>query len=133
MLAIDCEMDSMFSYRTNLCLLQVGWPGGDALIDTLVDLDLSTLGALFADATVAKVYVFLRRQTSVPIELTQQEIRDQMQLKTGAEGVGAAIRILDRTASAVRRLDSNEKHGLFWINRLNSEGLTHSRTKHKLH
>ncbi len=46
----------MFSYRTNLCLLQVGWPGGDALIDTLVDLDLSTLGALFADATVAKVF-----------------------------------------------------------------------------
>ncbi len=67
-------------------------------------------------ATVAKVYDFLRRQTSDPIELTQQEIRDQMQLKTGAEGVGAAIRILDRTASAVRRLDSNEKHGLFWIN-----------------
>ncbi len=67
-------------------------------------------------ATVARVYDFLRGQTCDPIELTQQEIRDQMQLTTGAEGVGAAIRILDRNAAAVRRLDSNEKSGSFWIN-----------------
>jgi ribonuclease D len=54
-LAIDCEMDSMYAYGTSLCLVQVGWPDGEALIDGLVDLDRSGLGALFADPSVVKV------------------------------------------------------------------------------
>ncbi len=55
-LAIDCEMDSMFAYRTSLCLVQVGWPGCEALIDGQADLDRSGLGDLFADANVVKVF-----------------------------------------------------------------------------
>jgi len=55
-LAIDCEMDAMYAYRTRLCLVQVGWPGGEALIDALVPLDRTRLGALFADPAVLKVF-----------------------------------------------------------------------------
>ncbi|HEX5012243.1 MAG TPA: ribonuclease D, partial [Planctomycetota bacterium] len=55
-LAIDCEMDAMYAYRTSLCLLQVGWPGGEALIDAMVDLDRRRLGALFADKGLVKVF-----------------------------------------------------------------------------
>ncbi|MHC5209215.1 MAG: ribonuclease D [Planctomycetota bacterium] len=54
-LAIDCEMDAMFAYRTSLCVVQIGWPGGEALIDAMPDLDRSGLGRLFADPGIRKV------------------------------------------------------------------------------
>jgi ribonuclease D len=53
--AVDCEMDAMYAYRTSLCLVQVGWPGGEALIDALADLDRGRLGRMFADPAVTKV------------------------------------------------------------------------------
>lgn len=55
-LAVDCEMDSMFAYRSSLCLVQLGWSGGEALIDAMVDLDRSALGVIFADPAVVKVF-----------------------------------------------------------------------------
>ena len=55
-LAIDCEMDAMYAYRTSLCLVQVGWPGGEALIDAMVEFDRRRLGALFADRNLIKVF-----------------------------------------------------------------------------
>jgi ribonuclease D len=55
-LALDCEMDSMYAYRTSLCLVQVGWEGGEALIDALRDLDRSGLARLCDDPGVVKVF-----------------------------------------------------------------------------
>ncbi|HTE04829.1 MAG TPA: HRDC domain-containing protein [Planctomycetota bacterium] len=55
-LALDCEMDSMYAYRTSLCLVQIGWEGGEALIDALRDLDRSGLAALCDDPGVVKVF-----------------------------------------------------------------------------
>ncbi len=55
-IAIDCEMDSMYSYSTNLCVVQFGWPGGEALMDGLADLDRSVLDRLFADPSIVKVF-----------------------------------------------------------------------------
>jgi ribonuclease D len=55
-LAVDCEMDSMYAYRTSLCVVQLGWEGGEALIDALAGLDVSGLGRLFADPAVIKVF-----------------------------------------------------------------------------
>ena len=56
-LAVDCEMDSMYAYGTSLCLVQVGWGDGeDALIDGLADLDRARLGALFADPRIVKIF-----------------------------------------------------------------------------
>lgn len=54
-LAVDCEMDSMYAYGTSLCVVQIGWPGGDALIDGLASLEHSGLGTLFADPGRVKV------------------------------------------------------------------------------
>lgn len=55
-LAVDCEMDSMYAYRTNLCVVQIGWPGGEALIDAMLEYDRSGLGALFADPDTVVVF-----------------------------------------------------------------------------
>ncbi|RKY20421.1 MAG: hypothetical protein DRQ55_07745 [Planctomycetota bacterium] len=54
-LALDCEMDSMYAYGTSLCVVQLGWPEGEALIDGLAELDWSGLGELFADPERVKV------------------------------------------------------------------------------
>jgi ribonuclease D len=54
-LAVDCEMDAMHAYRTSLCVVQIGWPGGEALIDAMVEFDRGGLGRLFADPGVCKV------------------------------------------------------------------------------
>ena len=53
---VDCEMDSMYAYRTSLCVVQIGWPGGEALIDGLAPLDRSGLARLFADPGVTKIF-----------------------------------------------------------------------------
>ncbi len=55
-LAVDCEMDAMYAYRTSLCLVQIGWPEGEVLLDAMVDLDWSPLDELFADKHVMKVF-----------------------------------------------------------------------------
>jgi len=55
-IAVDCEMDSMYAYRTSLCLVQIGWSGGEALLDGLVPLDRGGLGRLFADPQRTKVF-----------------------------------------------------------------------------
>lgn len=54
--AIDCEMDSMYAYATNLCVVQLGWPDGEALLDGLAGLDHSVLERLFADPSMVKVF-----------------------------------------------------------------------------
>ncbi len=55
-IAIDCEMDSMYAYGTSLCVVQVGWEKKEALIDGLVDLDRSRLGEVFADQSKVKIF-----------------------------------------------------------------------------
>ena len=40
---VDTEADSLHCYREKVCLVQVGLPGADELVDPLADLDLSLL------------------------------------------------------------------------------------------
>lgn len=47
--AIDTEADSLHAYPEKLCLLQISFPDGDELIDTLAGLDLSELLDAFHD------------------------------------------------------------------------------------
>lgn len=55
-IAVDCEMDSMYAYSTSLCVVQFGWPSGEALLDGLVELDYSVLARLFAEPSIVKVF-----------------------------------------------------------------------------
>lgn len=41
--AVDTEADSLHCYREKLCLLQIGIPGGDFIVDPLADVDLQPL------------------------------------------------------------------------------------------
>ena len=43
--AIDTEADSLHCYREKLCLLQIGLPGRDYIVDPLADVDLTPLCA----------------------------------------------------------------------------------------
>src|SRR5262249_53678405 len=54
---------------------------------------------------VALVYDFLRKQEQNPIELTQQEIRERLNLPIGAEGIGACEQLLEK-AGVLERLES---------------------------
>jgi ribonuclease D len=54
--AVDAEMDSFYSYREKVCLLQFSTEGGDYLVDTLAGLDLSVLAGFFRDPRVIKVF-----------------------------------------------------------------------------
>lgn len=55
-LAVDCEMDAMYAYRTSLCVVQIGWPGREALVDARAPLAMEGLGRLFGDPGVIKVF-----------------------------------------------------------------------------
>lgn len=55
-LAFDAEMDSYYSYRTKLCLVQVSSDDWDALIDPLKLTDLSALNEITENPAVSKVF-----------------------------------------------------------------------------
>ncbi len=50
--AVDTEADSLHCYREKVCLVQVGLPGADELVDPLADLDLSPLLEALSQAEV---------------------------------------------------------------------------------
>jgi ribonuclease D len=57
-IAIDTEADSFFHYTDKLCLVQIGWVGGIALLDPLVlrPDDLAPLESVLADARIRKIF-----------------------------------------------------------------------------
>ena len=67
--ALDAEMDSYFSYRTKLCLVQMSAGGWDALIDPLAIEDLSALNEVTEDPAIRKV--FHAGENDVPYFRTQ--------------------------------------------------------------
>ena len=55
-LAVDTEFNRTSTYRPQLCLLQLAGAGDDALIDMLVDADLSPLKHLLAEGDSLKIF-----------------------------------------------------------------------------
>ncbi|MDO9545169.1 MAG: HRDC domain-containing protein [Pelolinea sp.] len=55
-LAVDTESNSLFAYQEQVCLIQFSNEKTDYLIDTLADLDLSCLHAVFSDPKLEKVF-----------------------------------------------------------------------------
>ncbi|MGQ0551659.1 MAG: ribonuclease D [Planctomycetota bacterium] len=99
-LAVDCEMDSLYAYRTSLCVVQLGWDGGEALIDALVDLDRQGLARLFLQPGLVKV--FHGGENDVGLLTSKWGMRFESVFDTmaasqvlGHEGVGLAA-LLDR-------------------------------------
>jgi ATP-dependent DNA helicase RecQ len=64
-----------------------------------------------APENVARVYEFLRRLEADPIELTQQEIKQQLELPIGADGVGTCEQMLE-SAGVLERLVTSENRAL---------------------
>ena len=56
--------------------------------------------------SIKKVYNYLCRHPSDPIELTQQELKEALDLSIGPDGVGTCERLLEK-ANVLERLDSN--------------------------
>jgi len=55
-LAVDTEANSLFAYQEQVCLIQISSPTADYIIDPLSVQDLSSLGKLFYDPGVEKVF-----------------------------------------------------------------------------
>ncbi len=56
LLAIDTESNSLYAYRTRVCLIQVSTRRKDYILDPLRIADLSPLGDLLADPKIEKVF-----------------------------------------------------------------------------
>lgn len=55
-LGVDLEADSMYHYQEKVCLLQVSFPSGNIVVDTLAVRDLSPLAEVFADSRIRKIF-----------------------------------------------------------------------------
>ena len=55
-LAVDTEANSLFAYQEQVCLIQISTPSADYIIDPLSLQDLASLGKLFYDPAVEKVF-----------------------------------------------------------------------------
>ena len=56
--------------------------------------------------TIHAIYDFLRRHPDDPIELTQEELKEELGLSIGADGVGTCERLLEK-AGVLERLEPN--------------------------
>jgi ribonuclease D len=54
--AVDTESNSLFVYREQVCLIQISTNEDDYLVDPLAIKDLSSLGPLFANPEIEKVF-----------------------------------------------------------------------------
>ena len=55
-IAVDTESNSLHAYRERVCLIQFSTPDTDYVLDPLALDDLSPLGAIFADASIEKIF-----------------------------------------------------------------------------
>ncbi len=55
-LAVDTESNSLYAFQERVCLIQFSTPRDDFLVDPLSLDDLSSLGVLFADAKIEKIF-----------------------------------------------------------------------------
>ncbi|MBI4377128.1 MAG: ribonuclease D [Elusimicrobia bacterium] len=55
-LGIDMESNGFYAYRERVCLLQMSTPDQDFVIDPIAFSDLSSLGPLFADPRIEKIF-----------------------------------------------------------------------------
>ena len=65
--------------------------------------------------TVQKVYNYLREQLDDPIEVTQEELKDAIGLKYGADAIGVAEQMLEK-AGVLERLESQQNMAVLRIN-----------------
>jgi ribonuclease D len=54
--AVDTESNSLYAYQEQVCLIQISIPNADYILDPLAELDISSLGRLFADSKVQKIF-----------------------------------------------------------------------------
>ena len=54
--AVDTELNSLYAYQEQVCLIQFSTPQTDFLVDPLALEDLSPLAPLFADPNIEKVF-----------------------------------------------------------------------------
>ena len=64
---------------------------------------------------VAQVYEFLRTHTDEPIEMTQEDIKDELKLEIGAEGIGRCEQLLEK-AGVLQRLDPCQNMAVVYLN-----------------
>jgi ribonuclease D len=55
-IAVDTESNSLYAYQEQVCLIQFSTPGYDYLVDPLALQDLSSLGPVFSDPRIEKVF-----------------------------------------------------------------------------
>ncbi|HIF30918.1 MAG TPA: ATP-dependent DNA helicase RecQ [Planctomycetaceae bacterium] len=65
-------------------------------------------------ATVAAVYNYLRSFDCDPIEITQEELREQLKSAIGGDGISASEKILEKSG-AIKRLDTHQNRASIWI------------------
>lgn len=55
-IAVDTESDSLYVYQEKVCLIQFSTSSTDYLVDPLSGIDVSPLGAVFADPSILKIF-----------------------------------------------------------------------------
>jgi len=55
-IGVDTESNGLHAYQEQICLLQISTPQADYLIDPLALRDLQSLGAIFADPGIEKIF-----------------------------------------------------------------------------
>ncbi len=55
-IGVDTESNSLFAYQEQVCLIQFSTEFTDYLVDPLAIMDLSSLGPIFADPNIEKVF-----------------------------------------------------------------------------
>ncbi len=97
--AVDTELNSLFAYREQVCLVQFSTPSEDVLVDPLAVPDLSPLGPILADQAFEKVFhaaeydlICLRRDFGFEVRNIFDTMVAARALGEDGTGLGALLR-----------------------------------------
>ena len=109
-LAVDTEANSLYAYREQVCLIQISSPRMDYILDPLRINDISSLGNLFSDPKIEKVFHASEYDFLILHEEYQFEFQNLFDTMLAAQILGRTKLGLDALLEELVGITVNKKY-----------------------
>lgn len=109
-LAVDTEANSLFAYREQVCLIQISSPRKDYILDPIRVKDISSLGDLFHDPNIEKVFHASEYDFLILHEEYQFEFQNLFDTMLAAQILGRSKLGLDALLEEIVGITVNKKY-----------------------
>jgi len=109
-LAIDTEANSLFAYQEQVCLIQISTSSADYIIDPLALVDLASLGRIFKNPNIEKVFHASEYDILIMYDDFKFEFRNLFDTMLAAQILGREKLGLDTLMEKIVGIKVNKKY-----------------------